>query len=353
MLVGSLIDMYAQWYICGNLTTVMRLAHAFAEMDGTPSVMHTFARNAQMRRLLCEVTILTLNQPRRSSNELWRIKNAVDTLPVMPSEKDCVHDGVNAVRRLVSDGDGRGVVMLTAALLNDPAGRGKDVPPPPKDVPVKRPHDRDVAWHLWCVATEVASTQPETVQQFVQASLRLYSQRFTLQRRSVRGNLLCYALLTCTRGRVASLSPLEAHVEARIEAGCNMIGGVFDDIIGCDVQSTPIVCDDRNEAVAAEEADEDEPGDGEDEYARVCTGTKADCVSNSSEGDIDYLMCYTHFDNELRCRIADERRDGGAACPGFSHIKRIMVVPKLKKTLKDKTITLSERKIQNALLAGR
>jgi hypothetical protein len=310
-LVGMLIDTYAQWYVCGSLAVVVRLARAFSDMDGQPSVMRSFATTPQLRRSLCEAVILTATLPRRSSNELWRTK-PLSTLPAA-YEDDPVSGGVEAVRRMVGEGDGRGALSLAAALLSNPAARGKDVPPPPHDdCPVRRPHDRDVAWHLWRVASDASSNAPEPVQQFVRASLRLYAQRFTLQRRNARANLLCYALLTCARGRVGSASPIDGRVDALVVAAEGQIDGVFDDILS---------------AASASEEEEDV-----DRVEAACSGGGGlDAVSGSgeSEGDatdpVDYLMCYTRFDDALRCRLADERRD--ASSP-LATIKRVIVVTK-------------------------
>ena len=315
-LVGTLIDTYAQWYVCGSLAVVVRLARAFSDMDGQPSVMRSFATNPQLRRSLCEAVILTATLPRRSSNELWRNKQ----LSMLPAayEEDPVSGGVEAVRRMVGEGDGRGALSLAAALLSNPAARGKDVPPPPhEDCPVRRPHDRDVAWHLWRVASDASSNAPEPVQQFVRASLRLYAQRFTLQRRNARANLLCYALLTCARGRVGSASPIDGRVDSLVVAAEGQIDGVFTDILlasSASEEELAAADDERNdvvEAACSEGAGRSGGGSGE------------------SEGDatdpVDYLMCYTRFDDALRCRLADERRD--ASSP-LATIKRVIVVTK-------------------------
>lgn len=300
-LVGTLIDTYAQWHITGSLAVVARLAHAFADLDGQPSVMRSFAGNAVMRRSLCDAVIIPASLPRRACSELWKTKQPSSPLP--PFEEGDSEAGVSAVRLMVQEGNGRGAVSIAAVLLSS---RSKDMPPPSGDLPVRKPHDRDVAWHLWNVASETAATMSESVQLFVRASLRMYSQRFTLQRRTARANLLCYALLTCARGRVASSSPLEEHLEVLLQAAHDKIDDVFDDIL-----SRPTL---QQNADDLEALDADAEADGGDEEG------------DDEDKSVDYMRCYTRFDNQLRCRLADERRHPEVP----SNIKHITVVSKHK-----------------------
>jgi hypothetical protein len=301
-LIGTLIDTYAQWHLSGSLAVVARLAHAFADMDGQPSVMRSFASNAVMRRSLCDAVIIPASLPRRACSELWKTKQPSSPLP--PFEEGDSEAGVNAVRIMVQEGNGRGAVSIAAVLLS---WRGKDMPPPSGDLPVRKPHDRDVVWHLWNVASETAATMSESVQLFVRASLRMYSQRFTLQRRAARANLLCYALLTCARGRVASSSPLDEHIEVLLKAAHDKIDEVFDDILSRPPEEPPghQEVGDGNGEVDGDEKDEDE----------------------DNNRPVDYMRCYTRFDNQLRCRLADERRHPDEApC----NIKHVTVVSKHK-----------------------
>ena len=303
-LIGTLIDTYAQWHISGSMAVVVRLAHAFAEMDGQPSVMRSFASNAVMRRSMCDAVIITASLPRRTCSELWKTKQPPSPLQyVVTGDSDA---GVRAVQHMVQNGNGRGALSIAAIILSSPAGRGKDMPPPFGDLPVRKPHDRDVVWHLWNVATDAAATMPEPVQLFVRASRRMYSQRFTLQRRTTRANLLCYALLTCARGRVASSSSLDESIEVLLQAAHDKIDGVFEEVLS----RAPTMQHHTQET-------ENEEGDQDVEGAALATG---------DDQPVDYMRCYTRFDNQLRCRLADERRHPEAQ----SDIKHITVMPKHK-----------------------
>ena len=308
--MGFLVDTYARWYACGNLWVVRRLCALFSEMDGGPKKMRQFHLEPDVRRSLCEAVILVASQHRHGREDLWR----------KSENKHERKDRLVALKDFIDERDGKAAMCLVGDInMNPPDSSLLSTMPTVPHVSHARGKP-DVMWIMWRMASDAAAVGG--VNEFVVASLDLYSRGLTVRRRPARVNLLCYAVLVTSRRRVRDVAPEEATV-AMIARAHLSIDSVYDEIRQEIASGTQTRSQLQTPGSYNQQIPDQEPllpdgssgtmlvqSSGVPQWAGQENGNSYKPM-NDEHGKVQYLRCITTFDDVLRCQIADERREQG------------------------------------------
>ena len=196
---------------------------------------------------------------------------------------------------------------------------------------VSKVHQHDHVWRMWRILIDHAEALDNAhVSEYVTQSLRMYVFGFTKGARASRSNLLYYSALSCARRKVMD-SPSELdhkRVINMIASACATIDIVFDDIME-NVEREEEGGDTRLDATGGRTiygrppqqphmAPYSQPPYSQPypfvqpHYSQPPPLLHEEDVrthNNASSPTIEYLKCYTTFDDKLRCELADERRD--------------------------------------------
>jgi hypothetical protein len=328
-LLGHLVDVYARWYVCGNLWLAERLlcllSTADADAGRSRSKVRDGAGRAEARKALCEMVILIGSQRRRDGEELWRKRGGHDehdgddhgssSSSNAEAAASCFFDDadlprefathVRAVRAKLARRQGHDAMAAAAALLRDRASSDAErlentklpsnVAAELKRMPKLVRHD--AVWHVWAQALDAAVSLGSDHTSLVTALLRLHALRCSKRQRDSRLNLLYYALYSCCRRSIRSDGPSE-QLAATLQRGRDRIDDVYDEILSA-----------RHSG-----------GDPGGEVAR-----KTETGLRRQRDKPSYLSCVTTYDDVARCELADDIREVRSSSMSDALVKHICV----------------------------
>lgn len=315
-LLSFTVDQYARWYVCSNVWLQQRLVDLIVDLDAAATAKPAGAAArvrapqdeagvapspsalARVPAMLAELVLLVMAQRRRASPFQKLAAEATDAALPPPSE-----EGEEALRAVLVAGEegaaARGAAARALALLDGvthggecgdwahlqawcPAHALRAVKPSPRRAPV---------WRAWRAVMEAAQPHRGAFA-YCRTALSLYAYRLTKRSAPARANLLAYAAVAVLRRRVRHQQP-DAALQRVLDAAGPGMDAVFEDLLRPDGGS-------REDEGGFSEAQQ-----REQQPAMPLLPGPAD--AGGSGPRLDYLQCFTRYDDRTRCAMEAER----------------------------------------------